>query len=306
MSTVEIREAQDNDANLHLVREWKIKSAQTRPEMGEVAPLAPAVRNLWLLWDSLVIQDEVLYRKESDPYPHLRLLVPIHLQEKVVQQCHDNILSGHFGVQKTLFKVAQRFYWYRMKETVQDYIAGCSICNLNKQPARKPRAVLGHLTVGTIMDRGGTDFLGPLPLSSRGNKYLLVVQEYFSKWAEIYAVPDSTAETCAEVILNEFIARFGSPLTIHSEQGRCYEAEIFRDLCKMLEIKKTRTSPRHPSCNGMVERFNKTLIPLIRAHIKGRHNMWDQNLGCLAAAYRATRHSSTGYSPNMVMLAREV
>ena len=112
------------------------------------------------------------------------------------------------------------------------------------------------MATGAPLDHLATDILGPFPESIRGNKYVLAVTDYFTKWVEIFPIPDQTAPTCAEIILNEVIARFGCPYNIHSDQGRNYESAIFSELCQLLEIRKTRTSPGHPSCNGQVERFN--------------------------------------------------
>ena len=122
---------------------------------------------------------------------------------------------------------------------------------------------------------------------------------------DIFAVPDATAETCANYILNGFISRYGIPFLLHSDQGRNYESDLIYHLCKLLGIKKTRTSPRHPAGNGMVERFNQTLIKMIRSFIDGKQNDWDLNLGCLAGAYRSAVHESTGFTPNMLILGRE-
>lgn len=168
------------------------------------------------------------------------------------------------------------------------------------------RAPLGRMTVGAPLDRLATDFMGPLPLTPRGNRYILVVTDYFTKWVEIFALPDQTAVTTAECILNEVIARYGCPYEIHSDQGRNYESIIYAELCRLLEIRKTRTSPGNPKCNGQTERFNKTLIRMIKAFLKGQQRDWDRNLGCLAAAYRSSRHESTGLTPNLLMLGREV
>ena len=102
------------------------------------------------------------------------------------------------------------------------------------------------------------------------------------------------------------MARYGIPYALHSDQGRSYEADLMHQLCHLLGIKKTRTSPSHPACNGMVERFNQTIIKMIKAFIDGKQNDWDLYLGCLAGAYRSAVHESTGFTPNMLMLGREV
>ena len=162
------------------------------------------------------------------------------------------------------------------------------------------------MQVGAPLDRLSTDLMGPLPLTPRGNRYILIATDHFSKWVEIMAVPDQSAITCANKLLNEVISRFGCPLTLHSDRGRNYESSIFAELCKLLEIKKTRTSVRNPRCNGQAERFNRSLLRMIKAYLRGEQENWDLNLGCLAAAYRACPHDSTGLSPNMLMLGREV
>ena len=96
------------------------------------------------------------------------------------------------------------------------------------------------------------------------------------------------------------------PYEIHSDQGRNFESQIFAKLCRLLEVRKTRTSLCNPKCNGQTERFNKTLVHMIKAHLKGQDQNWDRNLGCLAAAYRASQHESTRMTPNLLMLGREV
>ena len=96
------------------------------------------------------------------------------------------------------------------------------------------------MPVGAPLDRLSTDILGPFPESTQGNKYVLAVTNYFTKWMTIFAIPDQSAVTCARVILNEVIARFGCPY------GCNYESAIFSELCHLLEIQKTRTTPGHP------------------------------------------------------------
>ena len=80
---------------------------------------------------------------------------------------------------------------------------------------------------------------------------------------------------------------------------------VFTELCRLLEIWKTGTSPYNPRCNGQVERFNQTLVGMIKSFLKGKQREWDRNLGSLAGAYRATVHESTGMTPNLVMFGKE-
>ena len=99
------------------------------------------------------------------------------------------------------------------------------------------------------------DVLGPLTLTEQGNKYILVVADYFSKWTEAFPMPDQESSTVADFLVKEFISRFGVPLLIHSDQGRNFESALFFEICHLLGMKKTRTMPYHPQSDGMVERF---------------------------------------------------
>ena len=212
------------------------------------------------------------------------------MRDDILYQMHNIIISGHLGRKKTKEKLLQRYYWYGARDDVNRWVRTCDVCAVNKKPTSRPRAPLEKMPVGTLMDRLATDILGPLPKTPRGNQYILVVTYHFSKWVEILAVPNETAATCADKILNEVISRFGCPFSLHSDQGRNYESNLFSELCKMLEIRKTRTIARNPKCKGQVERFNRTIIHMIKAYLKGQQDEWDLDLGCLAGAYRATPH----------------
>lgn len=219
---------------------------------------------------------------------------------------HNSVFGGHLGIRKTTGKVLQKHYWYDLRSDVKVWIQQCDTCAANKRPVKAFRAGLGDMRTGAPLDRLNLDILGPLPLSHKGNQYIQVVTDAFTKWVEIMPVPDQTAATCAEHLIDEIIARFGCPLSIHTDQGRNYESNLFKELCRLLEIHKTRTTPRHPQGNGQTERFNRTLIQMIKAYIKDDQREWDQHLGCLAAAYRSSPHEVTGFTPNFLMLGKEI
>lgn len=298
-----LKELQEQDPDIGPVLLWKLESP-TRPKSQDVVFRSPATRNLWLIWESLHVKNGVLYKKARDG--RLQLVVPQAIRTELIEMMHAGLLAGHLGYKKTLSRLTQKYHWYHVKEDVYTWVQKCLTCGANCKASHKPKAPLGDLRVGAPMDRLGIDLLGPFPVTPRGNKLIMVVQDYFTKWVEAYPIPDGTAQTCARILVNDFLARFGMPLVLHSDQGRNFESDLFQEMCRLLNIKKTRTSPRHPSCNGMVERFNSTLVKMIKAFLAGRQCNWDVNLGCLTAAYRSSQHESTGFSPNMLMLGREV
>ncbi|MEW8545559.1 MAG: reverse transcriptase domain-containing protein [Candidatus Thiodiazotropha sp.] len=306
-SVKDLRSLQDQDPDIGPI--LKAMATSRRPSSQEMTNKSPAARHYWILWDSLLLQDSLLFKKfvkKDGSGQHLQFIVPRVMKSDILFQMHDSLLSGHLGTKKTKEKVLQRFYWYALKEDIKIHIQKCDICAADKKPTKIPRAPLGCLPAGAPGDCVATDYLGPLPLTDRGNRYILLLTDHFSKYVEILPVPDMTAEVCASKILNEFISRWGCPLSIHSDQGRTYESEIFKQLCRMLEIRKTRTSARNPRANGQSERFNRTLLRMIKAYLCGEQSDWDLHLGCLAGAYRATPNESTRLTPNMLTTGREV
>ena len=128
------------------------------------------------------------------------------------------------------------------------------------------------------MERVHIDGVGPFPISNRGNTVNLVVVDQFTKWVEFYPLPNQSTEMVCKAIIDNFITRFGLSTRLHSDQGRNFESSLFQQLCKALEITKTRTSPYRPSANGQVERYNRVLLAMIRCYIDGRQKSWDEHL----------------------------
>ena len=188
-----------------------------------------------------------------------QLILPKSLRTEVLQQLHDTQTAGHLGVAKTLNRVRERFYWVQCRRDVQEWCRNCDLCAQKQGPQKKIKAPMAQYNTGSPMERIAIDVLGPQPITETGNKYILIVADYFMKWVEAYPMPNQEATTVAELLVIQFICRFGVPLLIHSDQGRNFESELFAEMCRLLGIKKTRTIPYHPQSDGMVERFNHTL-----------------------------------------------
>ena len=307
LSTEALTKAQIIDPVLEKVHEWV--SAGSRPTREEAASLSPAQRCLWLNWESLRLVEGVMYYfwegiklRETTP---LKLLVPAALKGEILHHCHNTLFAAHLGVRKTYERVRQRFYWYGMRSDIRQHIATCEACGKSKRAYRTYRAALADFRVGAPLDRVALDLMGPLPVTEKGNRHLLVICDYFTRWVEAFPLPDQKAETVAHTLVHEFVCRFGAPLELHSDQGRNFESVLFKEVCRLLGITKTRTTSYHPSSNGLVEKFNGTLATMIRTCLADGAGDWDLHIPILTAAYRSTVHTSTGFSPNFLMLGRE-
>ena len=142
-----------------------------------------------------------------------------------------------------------------------------------------------------------------LDLSHNGNKYVLVVTDYFTRWIEAYAIPNQEANTVAEKMVSEFFCQFSLPTQLHSDQVRQFQANIIQEMCKVLGIAKSRTTPYHPQGDGRVERFNCTRFHMLSTSVLDKNN-WEHRLRPVYMAYNSTQHAATGYTPFFLMFGR--
>jgi hypothetical protein len=297
-----IREAQLEDNNISWIVERLV--AKEKPPWREVLAKSAEIKTLWAQWDILVVTDGVLCKQKADD-KHGRPVIPSVLRVELFRSLHAGPLGAHRGVTKVLEDLRSRFYWPLMKEDVQLWVSRCPICQSVKTRRPHTRANLSSLPVGNPMDRVQLDIVGPLPETCKGNIYILVLVDYFSKWAEAWSLPNHTAQTVADCVVTEFVCRFGTMLQLHTDQGREFESELFSSMCELLGVEKTRTTPYHPNSDGLSERVNQTLGVMLRA-VCQEDREWDEKIPFLMAAYRASWHETIRSSPNKMMLGRNV
>lgn len=147
-----------------------------------------------------------------------------------------------------------------------------------------------------------------MPTSSSGNKYLLVVTNCFTKWVEAFPLKNIKAGTVAEVFVSQVVSRYGVPLEIHTDQGRNFESIMFRELSRLLGMKKSRTTPLHPQSNGQVERQHQTLLNFLAKFVSENQNQkdWDRWVPSGLLAYRSSKHETTGFTPAKLCQGREL
>ena len=304
----DFRTSQLADDDLRKVITWK-ESGSSRPPWEKVSIENKSIKASWSQWERLSLRDGVLYRRwESEAGDEVRwqLVIPSSLRKDVLHKLHTKETAGHLGIKKTLGRVKERFFWPGSTKDVKDWCRECDLCASRERPTRQPRAPLRTYNVGSPLERVALDVLGPLPVSDRGNKYILVVGDYFSKWTEAYAIPNQEATTVARVLVEEFVARFGIPRQIHSDQGRNFESKVFQEMCQTLGMDKTRTTPLHPQSDGMIERFNRTIEGMLSKFVAENQRDWDSHLPILMMAYRSAVHETTSFTPCELMFGRQI
>ena len=210
-------------------------------------------------WDNLYLdKDEVLRRHKGT---RTQIIVPKKLRSLVLKELHENM--GHFGVDRTLDLARERFYWPHMQRDIEHHIGHACLCVRQKTPTLKARALLKPFTTTSPFELIAIDFLH-LEKSSGGYEYILVMMDHFTRYAQAYATRNKSAKTVAQKLYNDFILRHGFPLRIHHDQGGEFENRLYRELEKLCDVEHSRTTPYHPQGNGQVERFNRTLLGMVR------------------------------------------
>jgi len=247
------------------------------------------------------IRHNLLYKKNrKDPEHPLRVIKWTEV-EPILYMMHKHPTAGHLGTDAMYYKIAERYYWDQMYRDVQEYVKTCETCQKRQRGRRKEP--LHPIQIGRSFERIGIDLVGPLLITTRTNRYIIVATDYLTRWPEAKAVPDAGANTLAQFIFEEIICRHGTPKIILSDQGRNFISETIRILCEKFLIKHKFSSPYHPQTNGMVERLNRTLCESL-AKVKETDD-WDLHIPAVLLAYRTKRHATTGYTPFQLVYGRQ-
>lgn len=196
---------------------------------------------------------------------------------------HDIPSYGHQGVQRTMAKAREMFCWWKMGTNIKTYVLTCDVCCRNKRGPLQSRAALKSYQAGSPLEKVHLEFLGPLLRTEAGNEYILMIVDSFTKWVECLPLPSQTAELTVQAAIMEFFVWFGYPFEMFTDQGRDFESKLFRKVCSLLQIHKSRTTHYRPSGNGQVERYN-TLVDAVRCYLDNQAKFWDKHLDILAGA----------------------
>lgn len=259
------------------------------------------VRKLLQDRERLRVDHDVLFRRRLiDGEESFQLMLPKSLHQTALEGLHDDV--GHFGKDKTLELVLQRFYWPGVSSTVETYIKNCDRCIKRKSPD-PPRAPLVPIVATEPMELLAVDYL-TLERGKGGFENILVITDSLTKYAWAFPTKNQKATTVAKVLWEKVLVNFGFPRKLHSDQGRDFESKLIKDLCKMAGIEKTRTTPYHPQGNGQTERFNRTLLGMLGTLDSDKKSDWPDYVAPLVHAYNCTKHASTAYSPYFLMYGR--
>ena len=225
-------------------------------------------------------------------------MVPKAYRASALAGCHDDV--GHQGRMRTLSLLRERFFWPGMQEEATQYVLKCSR-SLEENLLLK--LLLYNQSVSQPMELVHMDYLSLEP--SKGNiENVLVITDHFTRYALAHPSKTQKAQATARILCDNFICHYGFPEKFISDQGRNFESDLIKELCKIAGVKKLHTTPYHPQGNGQCERFNSTLCNMLGTLSDEEKSDWKSYPGCMTHAYNCTKHASTTYSPYYLMFGR--
>ena len=305
-----LRDMQKQDPDIKEVLSWIGTKCVPHKSQLRKKPKLMKYRNVYR---HLVIRNDILWRKyKQGKSVILQAVVPNELVSEILHQLHGSTLSGHYGIQKTVHKALQFYFWPLMYRDISRFCQSCESCQCDRNPVPRYRAPLKPISVSRPLQMVAADIV-ELGTTSSGNRYVLVVTDFFTKYANMYPLERQTAEAVAECLFVNYVRQHSIPECILSDQGVQFESEIVQSLCQRLGINKVRTSTGHPQCDGQTERMNRTIraqlvrnslsTALIR-NLQATCTDWDQFIPQIEFAYNTTVHATTGYTPFYLLHAR--
>ena len=290
---------QDSDQSLAKIRNWIEEGKAVNPRKG---------------CNETYFRDEktgLIFRtyvtsKQKGSLTFKQLVLPEKLRDNVLQVAHDSILGGHLGNTKTLDRVLNNFFWPGITQDVQRYCQSCDICQRTFPKGRGGKAPLGQMPIiHTPFSRVAVDLVGPLPLSNKGNRFILVLVDCATRYPEAVALKNIETTTVAEELVNIF-CRVGIPNEILSDRGTQFTSDLMNEVARLLSLRQLFTTPYHAMCNGLVERFNGTLKKMLSRMSAEKPKDWDRYISPLLFAYREVPQASLGFSPFEMLYGRTV
>lgn len=237
-----------------------------------------------------------------------KCVIPKPQRKDVIRSCHELPTAGHFGFYKTLAKVSELYYWPKMRTDILKFVKCCEICGAQKIFNRPGLGLMGkEKNVQFPWQIIALDLIGPLPRSKKGNTFLLVIGDWFTKYTILKPLRVATAQNVVKFLESEVFLKFGVPQFIIADNGTQFAGRAMKELANSYKVQKIWfTAVYSPQCD-FVERTNRTVGTAIRSFIKDNdHTDWDKELDKISHALNTARHEVTGYTPAFLNFGRHL
>ena len=261
---------------------------------------------------SFEVKSGILYRIYKRPFvnggkPVKQVMVAVQLRPRIMEVAHGSIMGGHLGIKKTTDKIQSAFYWPGIQGDVARFCKSCDVCQKTVNKGSVPKVPLQKMPlIDKPFKRVAIDLVGPIsPPSEEGHGYILTLIDFATRYPEAVPLKTIDTETVAEALVNIF-SRLGVPEEILSDLGTQFVSDCMKEVTRLLSIKQITTTPYHPMCNGLTEKFNGTMKLMLKRLCSEQPRQWHRFINPLLFAYREVPQESTGFSPFELLYGRAV
>jgi hypothetical protein len=233
-----------------------------------------------------------------------RIYVPQRIRKEFIRQFHEAPAHGHQGIEKTLERILDQFYFPKARQTVTKTLRECTDCHRNKSSRHSPYGLL----VPTETPEGPwevvmMDFIVKLPkskdhMTKEAYDSILTITEKLTKYTYFIPYREATsAEQMAATFVERIIATHGTPSKIITDRDVKFTSKFWQTIIKHLGIHHAMSTSFHPQTDGQTERMNQTVEQYLRNYLNYRQNNWVPLLPMAQFAYNSSTHSMTGVTP---------
>lgn len=239
--------------------------------------------------------------------PDWKLVIPTDNRQPILQQMHDSPTAAHMGISKTRSRISEFYYWPKMRQSVSRYVKDCQICAAQKsENVARPGFMGAEKNISFPFQAISMDLLGPFPKSKKGNQYVFVVTDYFTKFVLVQPLRKATTSPMIKFLREQVFLIFGVPEIVIFDNGAQFTSKEFRKFLDEFSIRKVWFNARyHPQVNP-TERVNRVLVTAISSYISDNQRVWDEKLPEIALALRLAKHDATEISPAYLVFGRHV
>ena len=259
--------------------------------------------------DSFELRDEVLYKSshvtaDDDSVHHAsQLVVPQALVPVILYHVHDSPFAGHPGKDRSLRQAQRSYFWPSMRKDISRHCLLCVSCAEHRPARHFESPNLPYPIPHAPWDSLSIDVL-KLPLTEKGNQYLLVCVDSFSRYTILVPLKDKSAKSVARALIDDVICRYSAPRVLLSDNGTEFNNTILQAVCESFHIKKCNIVPYSPQANGKVERANRRILDILR-FITSSVSAWDDHIPLVACSLNSAIHSSINEAPHFVLFGTD-
>lgn len=226
-----------------------------------------------------------------------KFITDVNEIQKILHNHHNTPTGGHVGQHRLYQRVRQNYKWRDMKGSIAQFEKRCELCKRNKIINHTKQPMVITTTPSRAFEIISKDTVGPLPRTINNNRYCVTIQCDLTKYIVVIPIQNKEANTIAKALVENFILIYGHFMELRSDQGTEYKNDILEQVCKLLQIKQTFSTPYHPESIGALERNHRCLNEYLRSFTNEHQSDWDDWVKYYEFSYNTTPHTDHNFTP---------